>query len=224
MATAAQQQSFITAIAPLIQAEAKARGYKVASPIIAQACIESAYGLSSLGKKYHNYFGMKCGSSWKGKSVNLKTKEEYTAGTLTTIRDNFRAYSSMEEGVKGYFDFISSKRYANLKTADTPRRYLEMIKADGYATASGYVQTNMGVVERHGLAGYDLFPDAAGTASAGPAPSPVAAEVKKTVSELAKEVIQGKWGNGVERKNKLIAAGYDWQEVQREVNRILKAR
>lgn len=155
MATQSQIDSFIKEIAPVIQKISKERGYKVASPIIAQACIESAYGTSSLGYKYHNYFGMKCGSKWKGKSVNLKTKEEYTVGTLTTISDNFRVYDSMEDGVKGYFDFISSQRYANLKLATTPRQYLEYIKADGYATSSTYVNTNMSVITKYGLTQYD---------------------------------------------------------------------
>ena len=45
---------------------------------------------------------------------------------------------------------------------------------------------------------------------------------KKTVTELAKEVIQGKWGNGSERKQKLTKAGYDYDRVQAEVNRLLK--
>lgn len=150
-------KKFIADIAPLIQKAAKKNGYHVASPIIAQACIESNYGISSLGKKYHNYFGMKCGSSWKGKSVNLATKEEYTVGTLTTIRDNFRVYDSMADGVQGYFDFISSKRYANLKTATDPQTYLERIKADGYATSSTYVNTNMNTILKWDLTTWDNF-------------------------------------------------------------------
>ena len=44
----------------------------------------------------------------------------------------------------------------------------------------------------------------------------------KTVAEIAKEVIQGKWGNGEERKRRLTAAGYDYTAVQKEVNRLLK--
>ena len=44
--------------------------------------------------------------------------------------------------------------------------------------------------------------------------------VKKTVSVLAREVLAGKWGNGEERKRKLTDAGYNYQEVQKEVNRI----
>ena len=155
MASSAQAKAFINEIGYIIQEEAKARGYQVCSPIIAQACIESAFGTSSLGYRWHNYFGMKCGSSWKGKSVNLFTKEEYTPGQLSSIRDNFRCFSSMEEGVKGYFNFINTKRYANLKDARTPKDYLELIKKDGYATSSTYVNTNMNCISRYELTRFD---------------------------------------------------------------------
>ena len=43
----------------------------------------------------------------------------------------------------------------------------------------------------------------------------------KSITEVAKEVLAGKWGNGTDRKNKLTAAGYDYTAVQREVNRLL---
>lgn len=162
MASAQQAKDFIKQVAPIVQKYARMYGYQVASPIIAQACIESAYGTSSLGYKYHNYFGMKCGSSWKGKSVNLATKEEYTPGTLTNIKANFRAWDSMDEGIKGYFDFISAKRYANLKSAKTPKEYLEMIKADGYATSSTYVNTNMSCISKWNLAKFDTLQENTG--------------------------------------------------------------
>ena len=150
-------EEFINTIAPLIVAEGKKRGYSVFSTVIAQAIIESNSGKSILGYKYHNYFGMKCGSRWKGKSVNLKTKEEYTVGTLTTIKDNFRVYDSIEEGVKGYYDFISTKRYANLKESKTYVEYAENLKADGYATSSKYVNTLCTTVDAHNLTKYDSF-------------------------------------------------------------------
>ena len=44
----------------------------------------------------------------------------------------------------------------------------------------------------------------------------------KTVDELASEVIRGNWGNGTERKNRLTAAGYDYNAVQNRVNELLK--
>lgn len=167
MPSSAQQKEFINQIGYIIQEEANARGYKVCSPIIAQACLESNYGVSLLASRFANYFGLKCGSSWKGPSVNLSTKEEYTPGQLTTIRDNFRVYQTdgkpdMALGVKGYFDFINTKRYANLKSANTPREYLEFIKRDGYATSSSYVNSNMNVISRHNLERFDWNGDQKG--------------------------------------------------------------
>lgn len=148
------QEAFIKQIAPLVQKYAKQYGIKVASPIIAQACLESAYGQSGLAK-YFNFFGLKCGKSWKGASVSMKTKEEYTPGTLTDITAAFRAYPNMDEGIKGYFDFISTTRYANLKTATNAEQYLTMIKSNGYATSSTYVKNNMAVVNKYNLTQYD---------------------------------------------------------------------
>ena len=44
---------------------------------------------------------------------------------------------------------------------------------------------------------------------------------KKSIEEVAKDVINGDYGNGAERKAALEAAGYDYAEVQSEVNRQL---
>ena len=118
----------------------------VHSPVIAQAVLESGWGGSKLSARYHNYFGLKCGSRWTGKSVNMKTQEEYTPGTLTTISDNFRVYDSMEEGIKGYFEFIQLPHYWNLKGITDPEKYLETIRADGYATSSSYVENCMKLI------------------------------------------------------------------------------
>lgn len=146
---------FIATIAPIVQKYAAIYGYKPCSAIIAQACNESGFGRSTLGYKYHNYFGMKAGSGWTGKAVNLQTKEEYTPGQLTTIRDAFRVYSNMDEGVKGYFEFIQYPRYGNLRFATTPEEYLTMIRADGYATSTSYVENNLRIVNTYNLRKYD---------------------------------------------------------------------
>ena len=60
--------------------------------------------------------------------------------------------------------------------------------------------------------GYDIDGDICFCEYAKPAPA------KKTVEQLADEVIAGKWGNGIERKNLLTAAGYDYNAVQKLVN------
>lgn len=49
----------------------------------------------------------------------------------------------------------------------------------------------------------------------------VKAKDGKTVEELAREVIAGKWGNGADRKKRLTDAGYDYSAVQKRVNEIL---
>lgn len=43
----------------------------------------------------------------------------------------------------------------------------------------------------------------------------------KSVAQIAQEVIQGKWGNGADRKNRLAAAGYDPSAVQAAVNKLV---
>lgn len=43
----------------------------------------------------------------------------------------------------------------------------------------------------------------------------------KSVEEIAREVLQGKWGNGADRKARLEAAGYDYAEVQAKVNALV---
>lgn len=148
-------QEFIDQVAVYVKKYAAIFGICVHSPIIAQAILESGWGKSKLATTYHNYFGLKCGTKWTGKSVNMNTQEEYEPGVLTTIADNFRVFDSMEEGVKGYFEFIQLSRYQNLKGITDPKTYLETIKVDGYATSSAYVQNNMNLVEQYELTKYD---------------------------------------------------------------------
>lgn len=46
----------------------------------------------------------------------------------------------------------------------------------------------------------------------------------KSIDEIVQEVIDNKWGNGSERKEKLIAAGYDYTEIQKKINEILSSK
>ncbi|MFR3228722.1 MAG: glucosaminidase domain-containing protein [Mediterraneibacter gnavus] len=150
-----KKEEFIQKIAGYVKKYATAYEIKVCSPIIAQAILESGWGESRLAKDYHNYFGLKCGTKWQGKSVNLATWEEYEAGTAMVISDYFRVFDNMEEGVKGYFELLQLPRYQNLKGITEPGRYLETIWADGYATSSVYVQKNMELIEQYQLMKYD---------------------------------------------------------------------
>ena len=56
-----------------------------------------------------------------------------------------------------------------------------------------------------------------------PQQQPVFSQVssKKSIDEIAREVINGRWGNGEKRKQALLSAGYDYGSVQARVNQIL---
>lgn len=48
--------------------------------------------------------------------------------------------------------------------------------------------------------------------------------IKKTEVNIAKEVIAGKWGNGLTRRKKLKEAGWDYKTIQKLVNEMLKKK
>lgn len=159
------RDEYINTIAPLIQKYCVINGVKVASPIIAQAIVEGLFyndetnrsEESILAFQYHNYFGMMAFSDWTGKKVNLATWEEFDPGVRTDTVGCFRVYDTMEEGVKGYFDFIKYPRYANLFQTSDPYEYCQFLKDDGWATASQYVDVLKRVIQSENLTKYDDF-------------------------------------------------------------------
>lgn len=153
------QLEFIQQIAPYVQKYALKYGIQVVSPIIAQACLESAYG-TSFKAKYHNYFGLK----YRANRVNVNNgyfldggSEQGADGVYTPLPSTtaWYAFDSMEKGVEGYFQFINISNYANLKTTSDPHTYLEYIKADHYATSLNYVDNVYAVVKKYNLTKYD---------------------------------------------------------------------
>lgn len=66
--------------------------------------------------------------------------------------------------------------------------------------------------------GYSVFDDKGNIVGSTASPTPS----RKSVDELAREVIKGLWGNGADRKNRLTAAGYNYSAVQNRVNELLK--
>lgn len=81
-------------------------------------------------------------------------------------------------------------------------------------TSSGTVEGIMGNVDIN-----ELMEDIATTEQ--PAATP-AAEERKSNQDIAKEVIEGKWGNGYERKTRLTKAGYNYSDIQEIVNNMLQ--
>ena len=196
-----KQKEFVNMIYNNLKEYAPMYHLKCYPVIIAQAIIESGWGKSYLAQK-NNFFGLKCGRYWKGKSVNLQTKEEYVKGTLTKIHDNFRMYDTPAEGVKGYCEFLMARRYSNLKDIVDNETYITLLCKDGYATSSSYKKGILSIIETYDLNKYSY-------------------DSVKDIDTVALSVIQGNWGNGEERRKKLEEAGYDYQLVQSRVNELI---
>ena len=152
------KEKFIAEIAKYVQKYAPQYDIKVHSPIIAQACLESAYGTSELAVNAHNYFGLKyrpnrCPSA---NGIYYKNGSEQNAdGSYSSSAMQWMKFDSLEKGVKGYFEFINVANYNNLKGVTDPKTYLENIKKDGYATSLKYVDNLMNYISKLNLTKYD---------------------------------------------------------------------
>lgn len=152
------KEEFIKKIAAYVKKYAPSYGIKVYSPIIAQAILESAYGTSELAVNAHNYFGLKYREGRCKTCIGVYTKvgtEQNPDGSYVSSSMEWCKFNDMENGVIGYFDFINISNYSNLKGVTESRKYLEYIKADGYATSLDYVDNLMSVIENWSLTDYD---------------------------------------------------------------------
>lgn len=194
------KKEFIEKIAPLVQAENKKREYPLfSSVVIAQAACESAYGQSKLMMKANAIFGIKATENWNGKIYNSKTQECWDGSTYTNITAYFRAYNTIEESISDYFDLITKNtRYRKACIAENPRECITAIKNGGYATDPNYIETIMSIINNNNLTQYDNTIN---------------------IEQIACDVINGKYGNGEERKNKLGAL---YEEVQKKVNELIE--
>ena len=103
--------------------------HNVAAGMIAQS-IQEGWN-SGLATKYYNYWGMKAGKSYKGRTVAMNNK----AGNDPAV---YRVYTSMENGCEGYFVFLSYPRYQPLKNCATDEEYLDLIGPCGWNSNPGY--------------------------------------------------------------------------------------
>lgn len=153
------KQEFIEAIAGYVKKYAPMFDIGVCSPIIAQACLESAYG-TSYKAQYNNFFGLKyrkdrvtCNSG----VFNDGGNEQNPDGSYSSLSDSTKwyAFENIEMGVLGYFQFINISNYSNLKGVTDPYKYLQNIKEDGYATSLDYVDNVYAVIKKWDLTKYD---------------------------------------------------------------------
>ena len=128
--------------------EMKATGIP-ASITLAQGCLESGNGNSTLATKANNHFGIKCHKNWKGKTIRHDDDEK---------NECFRSYRNADESFRDHSDFLRySDRYAalfNLELTDYKGWAYGLQKA-GYATAKTYAESLIRIIEENELYRYD---------------------------------------------------------------------
>lgn len=165
MATNAEICNFIKLIAPDVQQAYKTLGKVKPSVCIGMACVESGAGTSKLMASHNALWGQKVGTGrtakkyWGGKFYVAKTKEEYTIGQHTVIRDAFRSYDSVLQGALNFYELLNTSLYAKVKSNQSYDEQMRAIKACGYMTSSTEVNSVLTYINKFNLTKYDFAPD-----------------------------------------------------------------
>ena len=120
-----------------------------ASIILAQGCLESNNGNSTLARKANNHFGIKCHDGWKGRKVKMDDDKK---------NECFRKYSNALDSYTDHSYFLTSRpRYHSL--FDLPitdyKGWAHGLKAAGYATNPKYAVLLIDIIEKYQLYKYD---------------------------------------------------------------------
>ena len=161
MATKAQICNFIKLIAPDVQKAYKTLGKVKPSVCIGMACVESGAGTSKLMSSHNALWGQKVGSGktatkyWSGRFYVAKTKEEYTVGQHTVIKDAFRSYDSVLQGALNYYELLNTSLYKKVLADSDYESQMRQIKECGYMTSSTEVNSVLKYIRDYNLTQYD---------------------------------------------------------------------
>ncbi|PAD57561.1 alkaline phosphatase, partial [Bacillus sonorensis] len=156
------RSDFIKEIAP--DAQKIYKKYDIlASLIIAQACLESAWGTSGLAQKGKNLFGIK--GTYNGQYVLMWTTEYDRKGNATRVQAKFRKYpswyASLQDLAKLYVNGTSwdpDHYKAIVGEKDYKKATAALVKA-GYATDPAYATKLNNLIETYNLTQYDSVDD-----------------------------------------------------------------
>ena len=169
-------------------------------------CFCNAYGMETTKKML--YQGSKsCGAGCKFSADYFRKNGKFVK----------RGEAEPQEGWQIFFGSYGNESHTGLvEKVENGRVYTIEGNSNDAVRANNY-SLNYTRISGYGVPDFSLVEEK--TDKPEPAPAPVPA---KTVDELAREVIAGKWGVGNARKLRLEAAGYDYTAVQNRVNELLK--
>ena len=122
---------------------------------LAQAICESGWGESSLSANYNNFFGIKAGSNWKGKTVVMNTGEQNPDGSTYRVNATFRAYDDLEGSIEDHAILLTNDRYKPVIASKNYKEACRTVRECGYATSLSYTDTLISIIEDYGLDQWD---------------------------------------------------------------------
>lgn len=144
------KKEFIDTLLPYALKAAEQHGVSP-SVLLAQAAIETGWGTKV---KSNNFFGIKGGGVWKGKTTTFNTSE-YENGVKISTKGKFRAYDTIEESVMDYARLMGVQNYRKVKNAPNYKVAAYELKNAGYATDPNYPNLLIDIVRQNGLDYWD---------------------------------------------------------------------
>jgi peptidoglycan hydrolase FlgJ len=142
---------FVKALLPAAKQTAQVLGLDPLA-LIAQAALETGWGQRMItgdnGEQSFNFFGIKANNGWQGKTAVVNTLE-YRQGVAQKEQATFRSYSSPEQSLHDYSQFIQNNpRYQQaVKVTQDTEQYFTQLQAAGYATDPAYAKKIMAVYQ-----------------------------------------------------------------------------
>jgi N-acetylmuramoyl-L-alanine amidase len=162
------------------------------------------------GRKNDDYYGVLYGAHQEGVPAIILEHSFHTntrAATWLLDDGNLQRLAEAEaEAIAEYFGVIA-------EPAQPTKNLYRVRKSWNDARSQIGAFVNLENAQKACPIGYVVY-DAVG--------KPVYKPTGKTIDQLAREVLAGKWGNGSTRKQRLTAAGYDYKAIQRKVNELLR--
>lgn len=152
-------------------------------------------------------------SGYHAKNIKTKCETDCSAGTLGIAKAV--GYQTGNEKLKA----IDQTGYSGNIVSILRKAGAKVYRAKKYLTSDKYIKRGDILVNE----GHHVAINLTDGSEAKKAEAAKKDQAQKTdVTKIARQVIDGKWGNGAARRKALEAAGYNYKEIQAEVNRILK--
>lgn len=201
---------------------------KEAQEFCAYLCKQYGFGVDKISSHHESYlagYGGNHGDPENWLKPFGKTMDWFRAEVQKLLDADKQTVSTETPTTKLYR--VQAGAYSVKKNADAQLKKIKAAGFDAYMVkTNGVYKIQVGafskkenaqaMLKKITAAGFSAYI----TTSTGTAVTETAAATK-TIDEIAKEVIQGKWGNGSARKKALTNAGYDYATVQKRVNELL---